>query len=497
VTVPDLRQAARDRADGYGICWYSRAGHTDLFPMVSEALLTRGRTAYTHFVCHNRLEAERLRDVHGQANVSVLGAALRDGVPGSGSVAARIRELERSYQDVPLVRCVWSELFERRFDEEHLARHVVGHYDFWERLLTTNPVDVLVSEMPSILSTAIAWTVCRRLGVQFISFVDIAPLGDRMVLSGSWTAPADFEGFETALSRPLDPASEAFGLAAAYLERALTRPAKTVEVQRRLQDRIFERPPVRLSRLLGMRGLIEREKKRRDDYLYSGWFGVLKAWSSVYARRRFHAMVNVFDRTRRNGDKRFFLLPLHQIGEWSNYSWMGLDYADPRTFIWKVSASLPLGYELYVKEHVAGFGERPISFYRGIKSFRSTRVIHPDENTSSLVQRAEAVVTLGSSMGFEALLTGKPVILLGEAWYRNCPGVHRATSPEQLAALMQDARNLAVASREQKLSVLQALYAMSFEGYKVPDDRALTRDNVNRLATALLTRIEERTQGTM
>jgi capsular polysaccharide export protein len=75
--------------------------------------------------------------------------------------------------------------------------------------------------------------------------------------------------------------------------------------------------------------------------------------------------------------------------------------------------------ELVVKEHPSDFGRVNYDEMRaslpGVRFMQSTPV-------SELIDRASAVLTLNSTVGIEALLSFRPVITLGEAFY-NVPGM--------------------------------------------------------------------------
>jgi len=106
-----------------------------------------------------------------------------------------------------------------------------------------------------------------------------------------------------------------------------------------------------------------------------------------------------------------------------------------------------------------------------------------------LFRYGQGIVTLYSSMGFEVMMLGKPVFVLGEPWYRNLPGIYGADSPLKLAELLQDVRRLPVASDEEKLKVVYALYDMSFNGVRWPDERTLEPENIEEFAKAIQHRV--------
>jgi len=86
-----------------------------------------------------------------------------------------------------------------------------------------------------------------------------------------------------------------------------------------------------------------------------------------------------------------------------------------------ISQSLPVWMTLVVKEHPASVGTRPLSYYRKILEIPNVRLAHPDLNSKPLVANAHLVATIAGSIGWEAVLRRKPVVLFGHAPYEFLP----------------------------------------------------------------------------
>ncbi|MBI4705032.1 MAG: hypothetical protein HY744_28330 [Deltaproteobacteria bacterium] len=97
-----------------------------------------------------------------------------------------------------------------------------------------------------------------------------------------------------------------------------------------------------------------------------------------------------------------------------------------------ISAGLPAGYRLAVKDHPLISGRRPRSFYQAIMSLPNAHLLAPDVSGSQVVERCAAVVTVKGTVGLEALLRGKPVLALAPVWYEDVAGV---TKVEDFGAL--------------------------------------------------------------
>jgi capsule polysaccharide export protein KpsC/LpsZ len=83
----------------------------------------------------------------------------------------------------------------------------------------------------------------------------------------------------------------------------------------------------------------------------------------------------------------------------------------------RLAAALPDGVDLAVKEHPLSIGRNSLSWLRRLASIPGVRHHAPRTSTHDLIAGAEGVAVIGSTVGLEALLHGKPVLTLGEPFY--------------------------------------------------------------------------------
>jgi hypothetical protein len=142
-----------------------------------------------------------------------------------------------------------------------------------------------------------------------------------------------------------------------------------------------------------------------------------------------------------------------------------------------VAQSLPQGVQLYVKGH-PGCMPLPISALRAMSKHDNVTVIDPETNPHSVIQGARAVVVINSTVGFEALAYGKPVVVLGD-WTMKGLGI--TFDVENLADLARTIRNAVDAGSvdEQKVhAVFYSLWRSMYDGHYFrsnPDYDALAR----------------------
>lgn len=86
-----------------------------------------------------------------------------------------------------------------------------------------------------------------------------------------------------------------------------------------------------------------------------------------------------------------------------------------------LAASLPTGWKLLVKEHPRSFGLRPREFYRSLLEIPNLRLIDVTAPSLPIVRQADLVAVISSSIGLEAAMIGKPLLILGHPKYAALP----------------------------------------------------------------------------
>ncbi|MBY6070782.1 capsular biosynthesis protein [Marinobacter salsuginis] len=122
--------------------------------------------------------------------------------------------------------------------------------------------------------------------------------------------------------------------------------------------------------------------------------------------------------------EKFFLYPLHFHPE-SSTSILAASHVNEYETIKSVAFNLPEGYRLYVKDHISAWGYPDLGFYKKLAALPNVSVLSPLEPTKKLIKQSHGVVTLTSTVGYEALLLKKAVLLFGDVFYQSHPLVTR------------------------------------------------------------------------
>ncbi len=453
-----------------------------LFPKLSLKLNQDLRIIKSYFVCHTREEERILREEYN-FDTSVLGDFLNKKKSNYRFSEEKLLKLQKKYDSIPLRRLLWSETYEKYYSEERLIFHLCTHFEFWEEILEKNNIDHVVSESPSIMSTCVLWVVCKKLGIHFISITNWG-INGRLMFTSGWRTGLD--PFEEKLNKlTVDKTADSYKKSIEHLRNMEEKIEHPSYVNRDLytgKKFKLNRNPVSFPRI-GINDIIRfchKVKEVKDRY-YMNSTDRLKShyiWAQSLLKINYLKFWSPFISHPNLVSERYFLFPLHTLHEWVYYNLLGPKYPNILYEIEKCAACLPIGYKLYVKEHPSNFGEKSIIFYRSLKKIRNVRLIAHNADNLSIIRHSEGVITLGSSMGWEAFLLGKVVIVLSDIWYKDLPGVYRSKSSEHLAQLLQDSLDLPVASEEDKLKVLYMLFESSFKGVVYPIIQLMSKEKI-------------------
>jgi hypothetical protein len=123
-------------------------------------------------------------------------------------------------------------------------------------------------------------------------------------------------------------------------------------------------------------------------------------------------------------NQRFIYFPLHLQPEMTTSS-LGGAFKDQALAIERLSSMLPEGVKIYVKENpkqAGGYMRGPMFFYR-LNRLSNVEFLPSYTSTHELLDQSEFVATITGTVGWEALQKAKNVLIFGNTWYQNFPGV--------------------------------------------------------------------------
>lgn len=155
-------------------------------------------------------------------------------------------------------------------------------------------------------------------------------------------------------------------------------------------------------------------------------------------------------------DRPYFLYPI-QFHPESSTSVDGPDGVDEWSNILRIVRNLPHGTWLYVKDHRHAAGRPPLGFYERVQRLPNVLLVHPECDQKALIRASIGVICTTGTLGWEALVLGKPVLAFGEPFYAFYPGCVRLDPAADLHHELENAR-----SRQSSAAEIRALVESYF-----------------------------------
>jgi hypothetical protein len=147
----------------------------------------------------------------------------------------------------------------------------------------------------------------------------------------------------------------------------------------------------------------------------------------------------------------FFFFPLHVFDD-SQITARNPEFYDQSWIIEQIANALPAGMKLVVKLHPGLDGAVSLAFLRKMRNLKEVHLLDGKVNAHEVIARSEAVITINSTVGLEALLHAKPVLVLGR-WTFGQLGMTRhlrdfTALPQTLLQLRRDKIDLSDVERK-------------------------------------------------
>ncbi len=385
-------------------------------------------------------------------------------------------------------------LSKRKYPE--LLRWIIGHLKFYEYYFASEQPDYYVSSGMAYLTQLAAYLVGKKRDIPYLGIMSTRIPNERFFICRNFDDIWDVvdEIYQEA-NNTNRPASE---FAKTFIKQFRNQPIKPLYISTVLQALSIKNSHIKeffnRARAFYLRGW-GIGRNRFDYYTYSPFYYTQRELLKMF-RACLQKYTKVFQEYQEG--KRFILFPL-QVEQEASLLVQARFFTDQISVIENIAKCIPLGCLLYVKEHFAAFGRRNNEFYKRIAQFSNVRLIHPEENTINLIRKAELIVTISSTLGWEALLLNKPVIVLGNVFYNSSGSVTRVNNYEELESCIYKAlsgknNTIITEEYEEKLGrFVDAIFAGSYAGiFDLPlySPQVLEDENIRLLVKGLMQDIE-------
>ncbi len=233
-----------------------------------------------------------------------------------------------------------------------------------------------------------------------------------------------------------------------------------------------------MIRFLFLRSFHSLEVGNTKSYLFKVYkIAIRRILSDIYYRK----ILKVYQADIKfQSAKVYVVYPLHFYPEASTSIMAKYYDGNEINLIKNLAFSLPENCILVVKEHKSNVGNNSLRFYKKIKQLPNVVLLDPYYNLKDNLENFDAVVTLTSTVGFEALTKKVPVYVLGEVFFQNYPGCEKVNSYFELEEKVKSLQKKQVSGSKNETFNLYS--KMCFEGnFNYMSINCLNRENISLL----------------
>jgi hypothetical protein len=409
-----------------------------------------------------------------------LTADERRRVESAGGVVAAC--FEEQFNQLPVVvpdkgylaTALPADRFLGRFDHRSRSEILGKEISFWRGLLERFRPVAVVNELVAIEISEVLLIEARRAGVRYLAGMNCVVddyfywLEDPLTLSGR------------CLFLP-EPTLEQRQIAAAYVEQALGRNYLPFYVKNLAGRRALRPFVAAIAKFIVWVCLIVADRLRRR-FRYENYLPEYHKRIEVFVKSLF---LKYDDLESIPSDAEVIFYPLHQEPE-ATLNYMSTFYSNQAATIENILKCMTPKQVLVVKEHPVDKGSLLRGKFRSIRRENSSLFYLPAEISGrQVLARASRVVTLTSTVGWEATVIGKTVYVLGQIFFDHFERVIRIQSFDQLRELLRAAPVVDGGSKSAHIDFVARMVAGCHRGNPFPHDGLYGELNRRRISDAI------------
>ena len=459
------------------ICLYSWENITDVFARIGSVL--NSATIEIVHVTYSSKEDEKLHEFSKKENYIILNYLKKH---WETQLNEEFQMYQEKYSLPPLMKLVYADRFIREYRNfDTVKRFIILHLRFWESFFQKERPEYLVGEAISGLSIYLAYLVGIYYGCVYLGITHSRIPGKHYITEDEYGYSKKTEFiYRNDIPIPEEKVCEFI----TKFRREKTKPSYMLNQGK---------PPVigKISNIIPYIKLGDS-----PDYFYTNGnlnlFGAIK--KKVSQKLRYYILskfkTKIFHRSEK---EKFLLYPVHFQPEASTMVQAPF-FENQLSVIENIARSLPVDIKLYVKDHYAALGSKYLTFYKRIKELPNVKLIDPFIDSHALIQQSEAVITITGTVGWEAILYDKPVIIFGDVYYDICEHVTKVTCYNLLPKIINNTIYNSDQPKDSNLKFIGAYLESLYEGEFDVGNLEVTNltENIQKLADGLLQYIEER-----
>jgi hypothetical protein len=396
-----------------------------------------------------------------------------------------LKEFEDDYQVESLWQIFYTDRFLPRFDLKDSERFMKLHIALFNEIFHDNSPDILLNEEIAIFSSYILFFYCRKHNCKYLGLNPPRHIGDKKIAFVNSDKNNYYlldELYVQANFSP-DQLAEANHFIKAFKEEEMVPPYLLGGVFRKKKPGILQSV---LSLLKYFYSFFQTSEKA-DYTIYNikhSYLDKTLHFPKYLLQKRYYQKPDF--------SKEYYYFPLHYQPEASTLVFAP-NYEKQLYTLDLIAKKIPIGSILYVKEHFSVIGHRSMSFYRALKEYPNVKMISPWESSHKLIKRSLGVITLTGTAGWEAILYGVPVYILGNVFYKSFKYANNIENINDLSNSLKNYKSKCIEKKEydsELIKYVAAYLISSKEGMcYLGSQHLLDAKNVNSLSRAIISQI--------
>lgn len=315
-----------------------------------------------------------------------------------------------------------SDRFLVRYNYEQRLEILGKEITFWKKILDRYHPDCIINEIVTMEWTEVMYIEARKRNIPYYTW-GIVPFAPKDI----WISepPYDtrmYEGFWQSIEITEDDKRKALS----YIRDVREKNHKPFYICGKKKSAFSEL--IKALILFLPQFYCHTLSRLKKKFVYESYYEIWKSHIS----RLWALTLRKYDRFDIRQDFEYFFYPLHYEPE-AAVEYCGYYYNDQAMLIGRIAHSLKLNQILIVKEHPQQEGALLTSNYLRLKKKYSNLMFLPGHISAyDIYPHIQALITLNGTAGFESWICKRSVIVFGEVFYKDFPGIIACNNFKQL-----------------------------------------------------------------
>jgi hypothetical protein len=365
-----------------------------------------------------------------------------------------------------------SDRFLKKYSIEDRIKFLTNEIAFWSDVFDTYKPLAVINEQVAIEISEVMYIEAKKRNILYKAWMTSPMNGYFYWLSNSLSLVLNTEIFED------EPSDSAIEESKRYLKRIREDNERPYYLEPFLGKTKIRNIYSSLKNLVIS---IFREKIIRRN---TSQYEVKNSEALCFFERSIKSIYKRYDKIENIQKYEIIVYPLHYEPE-ASLSYLSEFFSNQVAIIENILKCLSHSQVLVVKEHPAQSGMLLTSKYNRIKKIHSNLFYLSHTVTSyEIIKYSSLIVTLTSHLGWEAVILGKPVFILGNMFYQSYPYINRFVSFEDLRRRIRE-HEFIYPKEEATTKFIAQLFEISYKGMPFPGTDFLKKENTQNIVSAI------------